>query len=136
MTVFNARALASLVTVAGSALSKRLTVILGALVKVTEDEKDEELSEAIDEAIRALFVSIDDAEGLNTLMLVLLGWYASLPYRYNRIIFANEMASHIGFDMNHQSAVLALATSSLFSAKSQIWTRHYIASIGYASLYH
>jgi hypothetical protein len=74
MTVFNARALASLVTVADSALSKRLTVILTALVKVIEDEKDEELLSAVDEALRALFESISDPEGLNTAMLILLGW--------------------------------------------------------------
>ena len=78
MTVFNARALASLVSVAGTALSKRLTVILSSLVKVsegTEVEQNEELSSAVQEAIRALLGSICDAEGLNTLMLLLLGWY-------------------------------------------------------------
>ncbi|OCH93463.1 ARM repeat-containing protein [Obba rivulosa] len=77
MTVFNARALASLVTVAGTALSKRLTIILGALVKVVEDpatEENDELKSAVDEAIRALLASICDPEGLNTLMLLLLGW--------------------------------------------------------------
>ena len=74
MTVFNTRALASLVTVANDALSKRLTVILGALVKVTEEESDEELLEAVNDALVALFGSINDAEGLNTLMLLLLGW--------------------------------------------------------------
>ncbi|KAG7441044.1 ARM repeat-containing protein [Guyanagaster necrorhizus] len=74
MTVFNAHALASLVTVAGNALSKRLTVITSAFVKVIEDEKDEELLSAADEATRALFRSINDVEGLNTLMMVLLGW--------------------------------------------------------------
>ncbi|KAK0468862.1 armadillo-type protein [Armillaria novae-zelandiae] len=74
MTVFNAHALASLVTVAGSALSKRLTTITSAFVKVIEDETDEELLAAVDEAARALFTSINDAEGLNTLMMVLLGW--------------------------------------------------------------
>ncbi|TFY83754.1 hypothetical protein EWM64_g252 [Hericium alpestre] len=77
MSVFNARALASLVTVAGNALSKRLTIILSALVKVAESfdkEPNEELQEAVDEAIRALLSSIEDAEGLNTLMLLLFGW--------------------------------------------------------------
>ncbi|KAF7965509.1 hypothetical protein HWV62_43100 [Athelia sp. TMB] len=74
MTLFNARALATLVTVAGTALSKRLTVILTALAKVVEEEKDEELLEAVDEALRALFASVDDAEGLNTVMMLLLGW--------------------------------------------------------------
>ncbi|EGO00628.1 hypothetical protein SERLA73DRAFT_71629 [Serpula lacrymans var. lacrymans S7.3] len=74
MTVFNARALASLVTVAGNALSKRLTIILSALVKVLEDGQDEEVKDAVDEALRALLASISDPEGLNTLMLLLLGW--------------------------------------------------------------
>ncbi|KAF5374683.1 hypothetical protein D9615_008940 [Tricholomella constricta] len=74
MTLFNIRALASLVTVAGNALSRRLTVILSALVKTYEDDQDEELQDALGETIRSLFASIVDAEGLNTLMLVLLGW--------------------------------------------------------------
>lgn len=74
MTTFNARALASLVTVAGNALSKRLTMILNTLVKVFEEDEDRELLAALDEALRALLGSIEDSEGLNTLMLLLLGW--------------------------------------------------------------
>jgi hypothetical protein len=76
MTVFNARALASLVSVAGAALNKRLTVILNAVVRVLEGPEggDEELREAIEEALRALLDSVSDSEGLNTLMLILLGW--------------------------------------------------------------
>ena len=74
MMVFNARALTSLATVAGNALSKRLNVILGALLKVLEDEKDGELRNAIDEAVCALLASMQDLKGLNTLMLLLLGW--------------------------------------------------------------
>ncbi|KAI5995298.1 armadillo-type protein [Pisolithus orientalis] len=77
MTIFNARALASLVTVAGNALSKRLSVILNALVKVFEEDEDEELLGATDEALRALLGSIEDPEGLNTLMMLLLGWTKS-----------------------------------------------------------
>jgi hypothetical protein len=76
MSVFNARALATLVTVAGNALSKRLTVILNSLVKEEENLRpdQEELQEAIAEAETALISSIQDPEGLNTLMLLLLGW--------------------------------------------------------------
>jgi hypothetical protein len=74
MTVFNARALASLVTVAGNALNKRLTSILNPLVKVSEGDIDGELRTAVSEALRALLSSINDPEGLNTLMLLLLGW--------------------------------------------------------------
>ena len=77
MSAFNARALASLVSVAGAALSRRLTVILNALVKMHEGkevQEDDELKEAVDEAIRSSMSSISDAEGLNTLMLLLLEW--------------------------------------------------------------
>ncbi len=74
MTVFNARAFATLVTVAGSALSKRLTQVLSSLVSFSETSKDEELSTALDETIRALLGSIADPEGLNTLMMLLFEW--------------------------------------------------------------
>ena len=36
---------------------------------------DNELHGAVEEALRALFSSVDDPEGLNTVMLLLLGWY-------------------------------------------------------------
>ena len=74
MTVFNARALASLVAVAGNALSRRLSVILNPLVKVVESDIDEELRSAVNDALNALLSSISDPEGLNTIMLLLLGW--------------------------------------------------------------
>jgi hypothetical protein len=54
-----------------------LTVILNALVKESEnlEEKNEdELQTAITEAIEAILRSVSDLEGLNTLMLLLLGW--------------------------------------------------------------
>lgn len=74
--VFNARVVASLVTVTGNALSKRPTVILNVLIKVLGDEKDEESVAALDGALHALFASIEDPEMLNTSMPRLLGWYA------------------------------------------------------------
>ncbi|KAK2463021.1 hypothetical protein APHAL10511_004676 [Amanita phalloides] len=74
MTAFNARALASLVTVAGSALSRRLNVILTALVTVSEENDDEELASAVDEALRASLSSVGDDEGLHVLMMLLIGW--------------------------------------------------------------
>ena len=73
--VFNARALAAPVTAAGNALRKRLTVIPNALIKIVEEEKDEQLFYPLDEALLALLASIEDPEGLNTLMLLFHGWY-------------------------------------------------------------
>jgi len=92
MTVFNARALASLVTVAGNALSKRLTVILDSLVTVLEDGTDDELRVAIEEAVNALISSISDVEGLNTLMMILLGWYV-LGARFSAVTSKRTMTS-------------------------------------------
>ncbi|KAF8627766.1 hypothetical protein AX17_006131 [Amanita inopinata Kibby_2008] len=77
MTIFNARALASLVTVAGNALSRRLNVILTALVKVSEEGNDEELESAVNEALRASLSSVSDEEGLHSLMMLLIGWAKS-----------------------------------------------------------
>ncbi|KAF8057458.1 armadillo-type protein [Lyophyllum atratum] len=77
VTLLNARALTALAAVAGNALSKRLTVILNSLVKTWEDEQGEELRDVLDETIRSLFVSVGDAEGPTTLMMVLLGWVKS-----------------------------------------------------------
>ena len=74
MTLFNAHALGSLVAVAGNALSRRLTVIVGALVQELETTTDEELGDAVRETLDTLLGSIADAEGLNTLMLLLLEW--------------------------------------------------------------
>lgn len=74
MTLFNAHALGSLVSVAGNALSRRLSIIVGALVQELETTTDEELSDAVRETLDTLLGSIADAEGLNTLMLLLLEW--------------------------------------------------------------
>lgn len=60
---------------AGTALSKRLTVILSALVGGLESNPTPEVGEAIDEAVTALVSSIDDNEGLHTLMMLLIGWF-------------------------------------------------------------
>lgn len=74
ITAFNARAIAALVTVAGNALSKRLSQILTPLVLSVEKEKDEEVRAEVQEAIRALLSSIEDMEGMHSLQMLLLGW--------------------------------------------------------------
>lgn len=75
MTAFNARALGSLVSVAGNALSKRLPTVLGALVKTLEHEtEDEEVLDEVNNAVRALLGAIGDSEGLHSLQMLLLGW--------------------------------------------------------------
>lgn len=70
---FNAKALASLVEVAGSALNRRVAQILDALQKNYEDQQEEEVRVDLDAAIRSVLASISDTEGLHMLMLHLLG---------------------------------------------------------------
>ncbi len=74
ISAFNARALASLVTVAGSALSKRLATVMTPLVGSMETETAEDIRTEVDGALRALLASIEDGEGLHSLMMTLIGW--------------------------------------------------------------
>ncbi|KAI8061541.1 armadillo-type protein [Gilbertella persicaria] len=72
ISAFNARALASLVTVAGPALNKRLIAILEALVETLMVEKDEETIEALKATTEAFLLSVDDEDGLHTLTVALM----------------------------------------------------------------
>ncbi|KAI1317575.1 translational activator of GCN4 [Mortierella claussenii] len=71
ITAFNARALGSLVSVAGTALNRRLTHILAALIQSQVNETDEDTLEALETTICALLQSIDNADGAHTLMMML-----------------------------------------------------------------
>lgn len=73
ITAFNARALASLVQVAGSALGRRLTNIVDALQKAQGSEKDETTLEALDEALSSVMSSVVDHDsGLGSLQMHML----------------------------------------------------------------
>ncbi|KAG0198297.1 translational activator of GCN4 [Mortierella sp. GBA30] len=71
ITAFNARALGSLVSVAGTALNRRLTNVLAALIQSQVNETDEDTLEALETTICALLQSIDNADGAHTLMMML-----------------------------------------------------------------
>ncbi|RUS31239.1 hypothetical protein BC938DRAFT_478212 [Jimgerdemannia flammicorona] len=77
ISAFNARALASLVTVAGAALNRRLTTIVGALMESLSQTTDPETLEQLRETTRALLLSIDNADGLHTLMAMLFEFVKS-----------------------------------------------------------
>lgn len=77
ITSFNARALAVLVRVAGSALNRRLSSILTALSKARDSEKDETILADLQNAVEALLGSVSDVDGLHQTMLLLLGWAGS-----------------------------------------------------------
>ncbi|CZT06548.1 probable translation activator GCN1 [Rhynchosporium graminicola] len=69
---FNAKALASLSTVAGSAMTRRLPSILNSLMDNVIACKDDELRADLDASFDTVVLSIDEFDGLNTAMSVLL----------------------------------------------------------------
>ncbi|CAO3601364.1 unnamed protein product [Absidia cylindrospora] len=73
INAFNAGALASLVTVAGPTLNRRLDVILDALIssRVLTAADDEDTQTQLLQAIEALTLSIDDEDGVETLLATL-----------------------------------------------------------------
>ncbi|EKD13892.1 uncharacterized protein L3040_005495 [Drepanopeziza brunnea f. sp. 'multigermtubi'] len=69
---FNAKALASLSTVAGSAMTRRLSSILNSLMDNIVSCKDEDLLADLNASFDTVVLSIDEFDGLNTAMSVLL----------------------------------------------------------------
>jgi hypothetical protein len=72
ITSFNAKALASLSTVAGPAMTKRLPSILNSLMDNILSCKDDELRTDLESSFDTVILSIDEFDGLNTAMSVLL----------------------------------------------------------------
>lgn len=72
ITPFNAKALASLSTVAGPAMTRRLPSILNSLMDNIIACKDDELRADLESSFDTVILSIDEFDGLNTAMSVLL----------------------------------------------------------------
>jgi hypothetical protein len=72
ISAFNAKALASLSSVAGSAMTRRLPSILNSLMDNIIATKDDELRAELDASFDTVILSIDEFDGLNTAMSVLL----------------------------------------------------------------
>ena len=69
---FNAKAIASLSEVAGSAMTRRLPAILNALMDNIVNCKDEELRTDLETSFDTILSSVDEFDGLNTAMSVML----------------------------------------------------------------
>ena len=72
ISAFNARALASLAEVSGSSMTRRLPSILNALMDNIVASKDEALKAELDTAFDTVLLSVDEFDGLNTMMSVML----------------------------------------------------------------
>ncbi|EME80931.1 uncharacterized protein MYCFIDRAFT_155190 [Pseudocercospora fijiensis CIRAD86] len=72
VSAFNARALASLAEVASSAMTRRIPNILNTLMDNIVSCKDEALKNELNSAFDAILLSVDEYDGLNTMMSVML----------------------------------------------------------------
>jgi hypothetical protein len=72
MSAFNARAIASLAEVASSAMTRRLPIILNTIMDNIIASKDEELKLELETAFDKVLLSVDEFDGLNTAMSVML----------------------------------------------------------------
>lgn len=73
INAFNARALASLSTVAGGAMTRRLSTVINALMDNIIVCKDEELRADLESSLDTVLLSIDEYDGLNTTMSIMFG---------------------------------------------------------------
>lgn len=69
---FNAKAIASLSQVAGPAMTRRLPAILNALMDNIVATKDENLRSDLEGSFDAILLSVDEFDGLNTSMSIIL----------------------------------------------------------------
>ena len=72
ISIFNAKAIASLAEVAGPAMTRRLPLILNTLMDNMVSSKDEELGLELEASFDAILASVDEFDGLNTAMSVML----------------------------------------------------------------
>lgn len=92
ITAFNARALASLAKVGGSSMTRRLPTILNSLADNIVTSKNDTLLEELNDAFDAVLSSVDEFDGLNTAMSVMLALVKHDDHR-RRAVAANHLAS-------------------------------------------
>lgn len=92
ISAFDAKALASLSRVAGTAMNRRLPNIINSLMDNEISCKDEDLREELGTSFDTVIQSIDEYDGLNTVMNVLLGLLKNDDHR-KRAATARHMGS-------------------------------------------
>ena len=81
ITPFNAKAIASLSEVAGPAMTRRIPSILNALIENIILCKDEALRSDLEDSFDTIILSVDEYDGLNTVMSVLLALMKHIDHR-------------------------------------------------------
>ncbi|KAI9738850.1 MAG: hypothetical protein M1834_008357 [Cirrosporium novae-zelandiae] len=72
ISIFNARAIGSLASVASSSMTRRLPAILNSLMDNIITCTDEDRQEVLEDSLRTVLLSVDEFDGLNTTMSVIL----------------------------------------------------------------
>lgn len=115
ITAFNARALASLAKVGSSSMTRRLPTVLNSLTDNIVKSKDEELVEELNQAFEAVLSSVDEFDGLNTAMSVMLAMVKHDDHR-RRAVAAKHLAtflaeSSVDYSRYNQDLIRALLIS-------------------------
>ncbi|KAL2872277.1 putative translational activator [Aspergillus lucknowensis] len=115
ISTFNAKALASLAEVAGSAMARRLPTILNTLMDNIISCKDDEQREELDSAFNTILVSVDEFDGLNVMMSVMLALMKH-DDEHRRANAANHLKrfisdAEIDFSRYHQDLIRVLLIS-------------------------
>lgn len=112
---FNAKAIASLSEVAGSAMTRRLPAILNALMDNIIVCKDDALRSELEDSFDSILLSMDEYDGLNTAVSVLLALVKNNDHRKRASVnvrLSNFFAkSDIDFSRYHQDLIRVLLIS-------------------------
>ncbi|KAE8335069.1 hypothetical protein BDV24DRAFT_14814 [Aspergillus arachidicola] len=112
---FNAKALASLAEVASSAMTRRLPTILNALMDNIISTKDDSLRDELCNAFDTVLVSVDEFDGLNVVMNVMLSLMKHDDHlrRAQAAIHLNKFFSDTTIDYSryHQDLIRVLLIS-------------------------
>ena len=92
ITAFNAKALASLASVGGSSMTRRLPVILNTLADNLISTSSAEMKVELDTAFHSILSSVDEFDGLNTAMSVMLALIKHDDHR-KRAVAAQHLAT-------------------------------------------
>ena len=91
ISAFNAKALASLAQVGGPTMVRRVPIILNTLTDNILAAKDDELKKELEAAFAAVLSSVDEFDGLNTAMSVMLALVKHDDHK-KRAIAASQLA--------------------------------------------
>lgn len=112
---FNAKAIASLSKVAGSAMTRRLPMVLNTLMDNIADSKDVSLRTDLEEAFETILLCVDEFDGLNAAMSVMLALVKHNDH-HKRAIANDRLGSFfaktdIDYSRYHQDLIRVLLLS-------------------------